>query len=453
MSTIGSLPLKRLYVDDVNIGGEELKEINTTFSRSSITVISLNNNRLGDEGFSLLMNILNDEHSLEELYLENNGITEKSIPALSAFIRRHTSLRTVDIRGSLISSDAQTDIVLVKSYSDCQIIITEAKNSNTGIEEDEEMEEEPLNPVIMEPLSELTEEERLRNEAYIILHSMKRYLTIAGIDTIEVNQPQSFMIPNETSMIMEFTQSQSILALHVRNVKDSIVSQGLNYLISPDAVRQNATVLAFTQNLPILIATLSLPSVFEKRSSDVNYTLGESLHNTTGTIKRCGQLRIEIVVLLATLLNIAIPEVITFYREYDVLSRVVSLLFEYPWNSVLHNACEVYVTEVITGHDESLKVAMVQQTGLYTLLRRRIIDAVRVKNETGRDGLGCLGVMLHLCSMLEELIGKDESIAKCAQACDNATPFSKEDLDLYEEVKMKNKPIDIPPDCEYAQWM
>lgn len=42
-------------------------------------------------------------------------------------IGRHTSLRTVDIRGSLISSDAQTDIVLVKSYSDCQIIITEAK--------------------------------------------------------------------------------------------------------------------------------------------------------------------------------------------------------------------------------------------------------------------------------------------------------------------------------------
>ena len=63
---------------------------------------------------------------------------------------------------------------------------------------------------------------------------------------------------------------------------------------------------------------------------------------------------------------------------------------------------------------------------------------MRGRNETGRDGLGCLGVMLHLCSMLEELIGKDESLAKCAQACDNATPFSKEDLDLYEEVKMKN---------------
>lgn len=62
-------------------------------------------------------------------------------------------------------------------------------------------------------------------------------------------------ISYDVGMIMEFTQSQSILALHVRNVKDSIVSQGLNYLISPgsfscgllfiDAVRQNATVLAF----------------------------------------------------------------------------------------------------------------------------------------------------------------------------------------------------------------
>ena len=63
---------------------------------------------------------------------------------------------------------------------------------------------------------------------------------------------------------------------------------------------------------------------------------------------------------------------------------------------------------------------------------------MRGRNENGRDGLGCLGVMLHLCSMLEELIGKDESIAKCAQACDNAAPFSKDDLDIYEEVKMKN---------------
>lgn len=96
---------------------------------------------------------------------------------------------------------------------------------------------------------------------------------------------------------------------------------------------QNATVFAFTHNLPILIATLSLPSVhlidmsyekvFEKKSDDVNFTLGETFCNTAGTIKRCGQLRIEIVVLLATLLNIAIPEVITFYRDFNVTSRVV----------------------------------------------------------------------------------------------------------------------------------
>ena len=78
-------------------------------------------------------------------------------------------------------------------------------------------------------------------------------------------------ISYDVGMMDEFSQSQSILALHVRNVKDAIVSQGLNYLMNPgsfscflsfiDAVRQNVAVFAFTQNLPILIATLSLPSV------------------------------------------------------------------------------------------------------------------------------------------------------------------------------------------------
>lgn len=56
--------------------------------------------------------------------------------------------------------------MLVKSYSDCQIVITGATkycinrpmmNSSSIVikeEDDEEMEEEPLNPVIIEPLSE-----------------------------------------------------------------------------------------------------------------------------------------------------------------------------------------------------------------------------------------------------------------------------------------------------------
>lgn len=77
-------------------------------------------------------------------------------------------------------------------------------SSTTGIDEEneDEMEEEPLNPVIMEPLSDLSEEERLRNEAYVILHSLKRFLDIAGIDTNEVYQPQTITILNETSYIL-----------------------------------------------------------------------------------------------------------------------------------------------------------------------------------------------------------------------------------------------------------
>ena len=70
-------------------------------------------------------------------------------------------------------------------------------------EDDEEMEEEPLNPVIIEPLSELTEEERLRNEAFIILHGLKRFLDAAGIETRDVNQPHSCVIPNAGSGYMK----------------------------------------------------------------------------------------------------------------------------------------------------------------------------------------------------------------------------------------------------------
>lgn len=75
-------------------------------------------------------------------------------------------------------------------------------------------------------------------------------------------------------MIEEFTQSQSSLALHLRHVKDTIVSRGLNYHTNPggvnsfflltDIVRENIIISAFTHNLPILIAALSMPSVVVK---------------------------------------------------------------------------------------------------------------------------------------------------------------------------------------------
>lgn len=52
---------------------------------------------------------------------------------------------------------------------------------------------------------------------------------------------------------------------------------------------------------------------------------------------------------------------------------------EYPWNSVLHNACELFVTEVIESDDEALKLSLFTQDNLYVTLRRRIVDATKEK--------------------------------------------------------------------------
>ena len=55
----------------------------------------------------------------------------------------------------------------------------------------------------------------------------------------------------------------------------------------------------------------------------VAFSLDASLTNTVGTIRRCGRLRIELVVLLATLLNVAVTSVGPFVREHDVTATVM----------------------------------------------------------------------------------------------------------------------------------
>ena len=55
------------------------------------------------------------------------------------------------------------------------------------------------------------------------------------------------------------------------------------------------------------------------------------------------------------------------------------MMAEYPWNSVLHNACELFVTEVIESEDEALKLSLFTQDRLYWSLRRRIVEATKEK--------------------------------------------------------------------------
>ena len=42
---------------------------------------------------------------------------------------------------------------------------------------------------------------------------------------------------------------------------------------------------------------------------------------------------------------------------------------------MLHNACELFVTEVIESEEEALKLSLFTQDRLYWSLRRRIVEA------------------------------------------------------------------------------
>lgn len=52
------------------------------------------------------------------------------------------------------------------------------------------------------------------------------------------------------------------------------------------------------------------------------------MQNTTGTIHRCGKLRIEIILLLATLINHGYSSV----NEYMIENHIISMVF--VWNSI-----------------------------------------------------------------------------------------------------------------------
>ena len=46
---------------------------------------------------------------------------------------------------------------------------------------------------------------------------------------------------------------------------------------------------------------------------------------------------------------------------------------------MLHNACELFVTEVIESEEAALKLSLFTQDRLYWSLRRRIVEATKEK--------------------------------------------------------------------------
>lgn len=70
-----------------SIGYDEMQGITGSYSSCPLEVISMAENRLGDDGFSVFSYILGDLKNLKEVYLQNNNITEDARSEIIQFIR------------------------------------------------------------------------------------------------------------------------------------------------------------------------------------------------------------------------------------------------------------------------------------------------------------------------------------------------------------------------------
>ena len=71
---------------DSSLTSEDVASIKYPLSGSKLKTLSMSGNPIGDEGFHNLLFYLDTLSSLEYLHLQNCGITEASVPALTSFI-------------------------------------------------------------------------------------------------------------------------------------------------------------------------------------------------------------------------------------------------------------------------------------------------------------------------------------------------------------------------------
>ena len=58
-------------------------------------------------------------------------------------------------------------------------------------------------------------------------------------------------------------------------------------------------------------------------TNSVHFEMSETLTNTAGLIRRCGRVRIELVLLLATLVDLKTPAVLERVKEYHLTEVVL----------------------------------------------------------------------------------------------------------------------------------
>ena len=111
---------------------------------------------------------------------------------------------------------------------------------------------------------------------------------------------------------------------------------------------------------------------------------------------------------------------------------------EFPLNSILHNACEVFITELLMIKNRDLHVYLLKEVKLYYLLRKELQMELKKRREGVSSNCGYIGVVWDLCCMVEGVIENEGLEMEKKEVEMEEGVWSEEDVQLYEEYKDLN---------------
>ena len=111
---------------------------------------------------------------------------------------------------------------------------------------------------------------------------------------------------------------------------------------------------------------------------------------------------------------------------------------EFPLNSILHNACEVFITELLMIKNRDLHVYLLKEVKLYYLLRKELQMELKKRKEGVSSNCGYIGVVWDLCCMTEGMIENEGLEMEEKEVEMEEGVWSEEEVHLYEEYKELN---------------
>lgn len=161
---------------------------------------------------------------------------------------------------------------------------------------------------------------------------------------------------------------------------------GILSLISDDLEDPPIVVTLLANNVRIFAAILLEPGEMDN---------SEEIVTTTGTIKRgFGFVRLGVLELLVSLLYTGFPVVVEFMLEESVFTIILDLLFEYPWNNIIHNQ----ISQLFSGLFCCNNPEIIQAVMDNSRLPERIAEA---HHNAESSPVGFLG---HLRELANELV-------------------------------------------------